>query len=117
MRPLTVTLIGGPTALIEFDGFRLLTDPTFDGPGDYRLPHVTLTKLSYPAVGVEQVGQTDAVLLSHDQHADNLDHSGRAYVEKAARVLTTRAGAKRLGGRTEGLAPWEQPGSSRYRET
>ena len=24
---LTITLIGGPTALIEIDGFRLLTDP------------------------------------------------------------------------------------------
>jgi L-ascorbate metabolism protein UlaG (beta-lactamase superfamily) len=29
---LTITLIGGPTALIELDGFRLLTDPTFDAP-------------------------------------------------------------------------------------
>jgi hypothetical protein len=28
-----VSLIGGPTALIEIDGFRLLTDPTFDAPG------------------------------------------------------------------------------------
>jgi L-ascorbate metabolism protein UlaG (beta-lactamase superfamily) len=36
--PVTITLIGGPTALIEFDGFRLLTDPTFDGPGAYQLP-------------------------------------------------------------------------------
>jgi L-ascorbate metabolism protein UlaG (beta-lactamase superfamily) len=30
---LSITLIGGPTALIEIDGFRLLTDPTFDPPG------------------------------------------------------------------------------------
>ena len=29
---LSVTLIGGPTALIGIDGFRLLTDPTFDVP-------------------------------------------------------------------------------------
>ena len=28
--PISITLIGGPTALIEIDGFRLLTDPTFD---------------------------------------------------------------------------------------
>jgi hypothetical protein len=28
-----ITLIGGPTARIEANGFRLLTDPTFDGPG------------------------------------------------------------------------------------
>ena len=30
MRNLTITLIGGPTALIEAGGFRLLTDPTFE---------------------------------------------------------------------------------------
>ncbi len=29
-----ITLIGGPTALIEIGGFRLLTDPTFDAPGE-----------------------------------------------------------------------------------
>ena len=33
--PISITLIGGPTALIEIDGFRLLTDPTFDAPGAY----------------------------------------------------------------------------------
>jgi L-ascorbate metabolism protein UlaG (beta-lactamase superfamily) len=33
MNPLRITLIGGPTALIEIDGFRILTDPTFDAPG------------------------------------------------------------------------------------
>ena len=46
-----ITLIGGPTALIEIAGFRLLTDPTFDEPGDYQLPHVKLTKTARPAVG------------------------------------------------------------------
>lgn len=44
MSPLRITLIGGPTALIEFASFRLLTDPTFDPPGEYRLPHVVLKK-------------------------------------------------------------------------
>lgn len=33
MSQLRITLIGGPTALIELDGFRLLTGPTFDPPG------------------------------------------------------------------------------------
>ena len=28
-----LTLIGGPTVLIEVGGFRLLTDPTFDPAG------------------------------------------------------------------------------------
>jgi L-ascorbate metabolism protein UlaG (beta-lactamase superfamily) len=101
-----ITLIGGPTALIEIDGFRLLTDPTFDAPGAYQLPHVKLEKLSGPALGPEAVGEVDAVLLSHDQHADNLDHAGREFLASATRVLTTVAGAKRLGGNAEGLAPW-----------
>ena len=95
---LSITLIGGPTALIEIDGFRLLTDPTFDAPGDYPLPHVTLEKLEGPAMSADAVGEIDAVLLSHDQHADNLDHSGKAFLTRAKRVLTTEVGAKRLGG-------------------
>ena len=70
-------------------------------------PHVTLKKTSYPAIAADAIGLVDAVLLSHDQHSDNLDNSGRAFLAKVARVLTTAAGAKRLGGRTEGLAPWE----------
>ena len=103
---LSITLVGGPTALIEIDGFRLLTDPTFDGPGDYQLPHVKLEKLTGPAMSARDVGPIDAVLLSHDQHSDNLDHSGRDFLAEAKRVLTTEAGAKRLGGKTEGFAPW-----------
>jgi L-ascorbate metabolism protein UlaG (beta-lactamase superfamily) len=106
MSSLTLTLIGGPTALIEIDGFRLLTDPTFDLPGTYQLPHVKLEKLARPAMGVESIGEIDAVLLSHDQHADNLDESGKRFLPKAKRVLTTTIGATRLGGRVEGLAPW-----------
>jgi L-ascorbate metabolism protein UlaG (beta-lactamase superfamily) len=103
---LSITLIGGPTALIEIDGFRLLTDPTFDGPGSYQLPHVKLEKLEGPAMSADAVGEIDAVLLSHDQHSDNLDHAGKAFLAKARRVLTTEAGAKRLGSHAEGFAPW-----------
>jgi L-ascorbate metabolism protein UlaG (beta-lactamase superfamily) len=103
---MSITLIGGPTALIEIDGFRLLTDPTFDAPGDYRLPHVTLEKLVGPALSADEIGTVDAVLLSHDQHSDNLDHSGKDFLAKAKRVLTTEAGAKRLGAHAEGFAPW-----------
>jgi L-ascorbate metabolism protein UlaG (beta-lactamase superfamily) len=102
-----ITLIGGPTALIEVGGIRLLTDPTFDAPGEYKLPHVTLKKTSHPALTAEQIGRVDVVLLSHDQHADNFDHAGRAYAMQAPRLLTTIVGAKRLGGVAEGLAPGE----------
>jgi L-ascorbate metabolism protein UlaG (beta-lactamase superfamily) len=47
---LSITLIGGPTALIEINCLRLLTDPTFDAPGAYQLPHVKLEKLTGPGV-------------------------------------------------------------------
>lgn len=104
---ISITLIGGPTALIEIDGFRLLTDPTFDAPGPYQLPHVTLEKTVGPALTADAIGPVDAVLLSHDQHSDNLDNSGRALLSKVKRVLTTQVGAKRLGGHVEGLAPWD----------
>ena len=33
MTDMRVTHIGGPTVLIAVDGWRLLTDPTFDPPG------------------------------------------------------------------------------------
>jgi L-ascorbate metabolism protein UlaG (beta-lactamase superfamily) len=102
----TITLIGGPTALIELDGFRLLTDPTFDAPGAYQLPHVKLEKLTGPALNASEIGEVDVVLLSHDQHSDNLDHGGRDFLQKAKRVLTTKVGASRLGGHVEGFAPW-----------
>src|SRR5215475_7962431 len=103
---LSITLIGGPTALIEIDGFRLLTDPTFDAPGADQLPHVKLEKLTGPAMGPDAIGEIDAVLLSHDQHSDNLDHSGQDFLAMAKRVLPTEAGAKRLGADAEGLQPW-----------
>lgn len=89
--------------LIEADGFRLITDPTFDAPGEYQLSYVTLTKTSGPALSADRIGPVDAVLISHDQHSDNLDHSGRAFAAKAPRVFTTVTGAGRLGGVAEGL--------------
>ncbi|UVK57227.1 MBL fold metallo-hydrolase [Mesorhizobium sp. AR02] len=104
---MTITLIGGPTALIEIAGIRFLTDPTFDVPQAYDAGAVRLVKQSGPAIGIDSLPPIDVVLLSHDQHLDNLDHSGRAFLPRAYRVLTTEVGARRLGGSTEGLAPWQ----------
>ena len=108
MTDLRVTHIGGPTALIEFDGWRLLTDPTFDSPGRrYTFGWGSASrKAAGPAIAAADIGPIDAVLLSHDHHADNLDDAGRALLPTAERVLTTLAGAKRLGGNAFGLAPW-----------
>ena len=103
----TLTLIGGPTVLIQIGGFRLLTDPTFDAPGSYQRAAVTRVKTTGPAVTPEKLGPIDAVLLSHDHHIDNLDLSGRAFLPHAGRVFTTPVGAERLGQTVQGLAPWD----------
>ncbi len=108
MSSLRITHIGGPTVLIEVDGWRLLTDPTFDPPGrSYRFGWGTGSrKLSGPAMAASDVGPIDAVLLSHDHHDDNLDPAGRALLPSAGVVVTTAAGARRLGGDARGLEPW-----------
>jgi hypothetical protein len=36
--PVTFELLGGPTVIIRIGGLTLLTDPTFDAPGDYPAP-------------------------------------------------------------------------------
>jgi L-ascorbate metabolism protein UlaG (beta-lactamase superfamily) len=104
-----ITHIGGPTALIEVGGWRILTDPTFDAPGRrYAFGWGTSSrKLAGPAIAPFDLGRIDAVLLTHDHHGDNLDPAGRALLPSAGVVITTASGAKRLGGGARGLAPWE----------
>lgn len=105
---LTMTYIGGPTALLEVAGLRLLTDPTFDPAGEtYTAGPVTLRKLAGPAASPDALGRIDLVLLSHDHHFDNLDRAGRTMLARAGRVFTTPVGAERLGANAVGLAPWQ----------
>ena len=109
-----LTRIGGPTVLIEVDGWRLLVDPTFDPAGrQYSFGWGTgSTKTLDPAITVGELGPIDVVLVSHDHHADNLDDAGRAMLPSAGAVITTTSGAGRLAAgldadRLHGLAPGE----------
>ena len=104
-----LTHIGGPTVLIEVEGWRLVTDPTFDpAGGSYRFGWGTGSrKLAGPSVAPGELGRIDAVLLTHDHHDDNLDPAGRALLPSAGEVVTTASGAKRLGGGARGLEPWQ----------
>ena len=94
-----LTHIGGPTVLVEVDGWRLLTDPTFDpAGGHYDFGWGTASdKLAGPAVAVSDLPPIDAVLLTHDHHGDNLDAAGRALLPDVPAVVTTVSGARRLG--------------------
>jgi L-ascorbate metabolism protein UlaG (beta-lactamase superfamily) len=109
MTRVRLTHIGGPTTLLEVAGWRILTDPTFDEAG--RTYHFGLgtssRKTTGPAVPAADLGPIDVILLTHDHHADNLDDTGRALLPAARVVVTTAAGAKRLGGTTRGLQPWD----------
>jgi L-ascorbate metabolism protein UlaG (beta-lactamase superfamily) len=103
-----ITHVGGPTVLLRLGGWRILTDPTFDPPGHkYNFGWGTgSVKLAGPAVAAGDLGQIDAVLLTHDHHDDNFDPAGRAFLPSAGAVVTTVSGSKRLGGKTRGLEPW-----------
>ncbi|MFI8768153.1 MBL fold metallo-hydrolase [Streptomyces sp. NPDC053792] len=100
----TATHIGGPTTILEVGGLRLLLDPTFDAPKKYKSG---LEKTKAPALGIDLIGRIDAVLLSHDQHDDNLDDSGRAFLKDVPVVLSTPGARKRLGDHVTGMKSWD----------
>lgn len=101
---MSVRVFGGPTALVEYGGLRFLTDPTFDAPGTYPSG---LAKTAPASVAPADLGRIDVVLLSHDEHDDNLDVSGRALLAEVPLTLTTPSGAGRLGGTARPLKDWE----------
>ncbi|HEU5355253.1 MAG TPA: MBL fold metallo-hydrolase [Actinocrinis sp.] len=96
-------VVGGPTTVLDLGGLRFVSDPTFDAPG----PHGHLTKTAGPAVTADRLADVDVVLVSHDNHADNLDDAGRAFALAASVLLTTVSGASRLGAPAVGLAAWD----------
>lgn len=111
---ITATHIGTATVLLKLGELTILTDPVLDPAGSeyvVTIPAldtgVTLRSTAGPAITAEELPPIDIVLLSHDEHPDNLDDAGRALLATATAVITTRSGAGRLGGNTIGLAPWE----------
>ncbi len=110
-RELAISVLGGPTTVVDIGGRRIVMDPTFDPPG----VHGYLTKTAGPAVFADDLGPVDAVLISHDEHPDNLDDGGRRMALASPLVLTHPGAAGRLGAPAVGLLPWESydlPGGS-----
>jgi L-ascorbate metabolism protein UlaG (beta-lactamase superfamily) len=69
--PLAVSWFGHSTALLEIDGYRVLTDPVWSdrcSPSDLVGPQ----RLHPPPVQLEGLPAVDAVVISHD-HYDHLD--------------------------------------------
>ncbi len=101
-----VTYIGGPTALVEYAGLRILLDPTFDAPRHY--PDDDLTKTAGPGLPASAIEPVDLVLLSHHAHADNLDTSGRELALRSPLVLSLPEAEEALGHPVVGLEPWQR---------
>ena len=65
-----------------------------------------MTKLIGPAIPAADLGPIDVVLVSHDEHKDNLDDAGRALLPSIPTVLSTPGAATRIPG-VRGLENWE----------
>ena len=100
-----VTYVGGPTAIIEIAGLRFMTDPTLDPIGSVHRNDINYEKTMGPSVS--NIGRIDIVLLSHEQHFDNLDTAGRSILSQVERTYTTISSADKLKGSSIGLHPWE----------
>ncbi|MFG2475699.1 MBL fold metallo-hydrolase [Streptomyces fagopyri] len=105
-QPVTVRLLGGPTALIEIGGLRLLTDPAFEPPAPAADGTRTVAGPRCSAADVEAMGPLHAVLLSHGRYADSLGVAGERLLATVPVTFTTTGAADRLGGTAVGLRPW-----------
>ncbi|KAL7795952.1 beta-lactamase superfamily domain-containing protein [Trichoderma ceciliae] len=106
----SVTHIGTATALLQIDNVTFLTDPFFSPSGtEWDLPIVFLRVSQDPAIKPEDLPPIDAVLLSHEDHPDNLDEIGRQVLE-GKKVFTTKDGASKIGDKAicTSLAPGDK---------
>lgn len=107
---LTITHVGTATAILEVGGVTFITDPYLSPPETSFpvRPGVILTSHYQPSHTLETLPPIDAVLLSHEDHADNLDPIGRRLLD-GRKVFTTVDGTRKLAPRpgVVALKPWE----------
>jgi len=105
---ITIQHIDTACVIININGFRILTDPVFDKPG--RLYHFGYgsfsRKTGTPAISLDDIGKIDLILLSHGQHKDNFDVSGKIFAKSVDKIITTHSSAKKLGNAI-GIEPFE----------
>ncbi|MFO0745039.1 MAG: MBL fold metallo-hydrolase [Myxococcota bacterium] len=97
-----LTYLGTATLDLRLGHARVLTDPAFDPAGSrydfgpwYTPKAWFASEKTYATPPAPE--RVDAILVSHDHHADNLDYAGRRLIAASdAPVVTTLAGARRL---------------------
>jgi L-ascorbate metabolism protein UlaG (beta-lactamase superfamily) len=93
----SIIFIGNPTVLIRYAGLTILTDPTFIhihekvnlGFGLYT------TRLTNPAMNIEQLPPLDLVILSHF-HGDHFDQVAVRELDKSLPIVTTPHASEEL---------------------
>ena len=108
----SIFFIGNATVLIKYAGFTILTDPTFihmheKVPLGYGLD---TTRLTNPAMEINQLPQLDLVLLSHF-HGDHFDQVTIRELDKSLPIVTNSHAVDELSIRgftnTKKLETWE----------
>ncbi len=89
--------IGNATVLLRYAGFTLLTDPNFLHRGE--VAHLgyglQTTRLTDPAMRLEELPPLDLVVLSH-MHEDHFDRGVQQRLDRAIPIVTTREAAAAL---------------------
>ncbi|KAG6597834.1 Zn-dependent hydrolases of the beta-lactamase [Phytophthora cinnamomi] len=106
----SIAHIGTATSILSMDAVNFLIDPTFDNSGDFnqelgnfnQASGFVFVKTDDPTLGIEDLPVVDAILLSHEDHVDNLDASGRTMLN-GRHVFTTLNGVKNLASPCPGV--------------
>ena len=94
---LTVAWLGHATALINFFGINILTDPALFPRIGIRLPPITLgpKRLTAPALTIRDLPPIHLILLSH-AHFDHFDLRTLRHFDRTTQVITARGTADLL---------------------
>lgn len=93
----SIYFVGTATVILRYGAFTLLTDPNFLHKGD----HVHLgyglesTRLTEPAIPIEELPPIDLVLLSH-YHGDHFDRLVEEKLDKNLPIVTTHGATEHL---------------------
>jgi len=93
----SIFFVGTATVIIRYAGFTILTDPNFLHAGEQ--VHVgyglRATRLTDPAINIEDLPPIDLVVLSH-MHEDHFDRVVQEKLDKTIPIVTTPQAAKFL---------------------
>jgi L-ascorbate metabolism protein UlaG (beta-lactamase superfamily) len=127
MNTITITHVTTATTIIDINGIKFLTDPVLGPPSNHDMSHAMskmpkeaqtyetptgkaphISNFDGPALEIDELPPIDAVLLSHEDHPDNLDPTGRRLLD-ARQVFTNTDAAKKLSPRpgVVGLKPYD----------